>query len=312
MNRTNMGLSAILSATALAAITACSGGGTSPSSGGTSTLSVALVDAPFAMSGAMVTAVNLGIDKVEVVGGGAQPAVVASFTTPDVVNILQYTSASSALTFPAASIPAGSYQQIRFVLDSATTTIAYTDSTGQHVAPLTVPSGTVGGFGNASSTDAGDGQGTSGFKVNVALDASANYTYGYILDFNAAQSIVAAGPKFILKPVIVATALATSGAIGGTVQNTAGTAVAGAEVDAQQNGMTVNSGITAADGTFAINALPVGVYSLLVKNTGTTSAGNTFTATGFDGTAAANPTVTVPGTITVTAGATASAGIVKD
>lgn len=278
----------------LALVTACSGGGGSTPAPGTSTLSVALVDAPFAMSGATVTAVNLGILKVEVVGAG-QPTVVASFTSPDVVNILNYPNATSALTFPTATIPAGSYQQVRFVVDTATTTISYTDSTGSHSAALTIPSGTIGGFGNASSTDNGDGQGTSGFKVNAPFTAVAGSTYGFIIDFNAAQSIVQTGnAMFILKPVTVATAVAISGSLTGTVKNNAGLAVANAEVDAQQGGVTINSGLTDANGAFNINALPAGSYTLIVKNMYTTLAGESVTATNADSTAnVTGPTVTV-------------------
>lgn len=303
----------IVALVALAALSACSGGGSgSTPAARSSTLSVAMVDAPFAMSGDTVTAVNLGIDKVEAVGTGG-PVVIKDYgSSPNVVNVLAYTSASAPLQFPSATIAAGSYQQIRFVLDSATTTIAYTDAAGvSHTAPLTVPSGTVGGYGNASSTDAGDGAGTSGFKVNVGLDAAAGQTYSYILDFNAAQSIVMNGNgNFILKPVVVATAVANSGAISGTVTNNAGMPVSGAEVDAQQNGTTINSSVTAADGTFTINALAAGTYTLVVKNSGTSVAGATITATGFDATVGA--TLNVPGTVTVTAGGTASAGTIKD
>lgn len=300
----------VFSAVALASVTACSGGGSVATNSATSSLSVAMVDAPFATSGSTVTALNLGIVKVEVVGSG-QPVIVATYPTPNVVNILAYTSQAAPLTFPAATIPAGTYAQIRFVLDSATTTLAYTDSSGvSHTVPLTIPSATRGGFGNATSTDSGDGQGTSGVKVNVALDAAAGGTYGFILDFNAAQSVVAAGPNFLLKPVIVATAVATAGAIGGTVHSVAGNPVVGAEVDAVQNGATVDAGLTAADGTFAINALPAGNYTLVVKNQYTTLAGTSQNATGYDTSAGA--TVSVPGVVTVTAGETASAGTIID
>lgn len=309
MDRRLLGMLALVS---LAACSGGGGGGSAPTSG-TPTLSVAMVDAPFAMSGATVTAVDLGIDKVEVVGTSG-PVVIKDYgATPNVVNILDYTSASAPLQFPSATIAAGSYQQIRFVLDSATTTIAYTDASGAHTSPLTVPSGTSGGFGNGSSTDSGDGQGTSGFKVNIALDASGNATYGYILDFNAAQSIVMTGNgKFILKPVIVATAVQTSGAIAGTVVNmaTPGVAVVGAEVDAVVGATTINSGVTATDGTFTINALPVGSYTLVVKNSGTTLGGSAFTATNYDTSVGAM--LAVPGPFAVTAGSTTSAGTIKD
>lgn len=301
---------------ALVALSACSGsggGGSSTPTASTSTLSVAMVDAPFAMSGATVTAVNLGIDKVEAVGASG-PVVLKDFgSTPDVVNILGYTSQSSPLQFPAATIPAGSYQQIRLLLDTATTTISYTDASGvAHTnVPLAVPSATMGGFGNSTSTDGGDGQGTSGVKVNVGLDAQGGQTYGYILDFNAAQSIVETGNgRFMLKPVIVATAVQTAGAFSGTVTNNAGTPVVGAEVDALSGTTTVNSGVTASDGTFAINALPVGSYALVVKNTGTTSAGAAFTATNYDSSVGA--TLSVPGPFNVTNAATTNVGTIKD
>ncbi|MHB8148374.1 MAG: DUF4382 domain-containing protein [Vulcanimicrobiaceae bacterium] len=294
---------------ALLLLSACGGG----SSGGAATtpstqnatMNVAMVDAPFQMSGNTVTAVNLGIDKVEVVGNGASPTVIQSFSTPDVVNILNYTSISAPLSF-TGSIPAGSYQQIRLVLDTATTTIAYTDSNGMpHTAVLTVPSGTTGGFGNANSTDSGDGSGTSGLKVNVSLTAVGGSTYGFVLDFNADQSIVETGNgNFMLKPVIVATAQATSGSLTGSVVNQAGTAVAGAEVEALQGTTVVNTGVTDANGNFAINALPAGTYTLEVLNTYTTLAGTTATATGFD--ASVGNTLMVTGTITVTAGANAA------
>lgn len=297
----------------------CSGGGSTssptPSSVSTASINFALVDAPFRTSGIQVTAVNLGIDKVEVVGGGAAPTAFATFTPPQVVNILNYTAAGSPLQF-SGNIPPGSYSQLRLLLDTATTTISYVDASGTaHTnVPLTVPSATANGYGNNSSADAGDGQGTAGLKVNVSLNASAGTSYGFVVDFNALHSIVLTGsptaPTFILKPVLVATAQATSGAIAGTVQNNAGTAVSGAEVEAQQNGTTVNSTVTAADGTFTINALPAGSYQLVVLNTFTTLGGTQSTATGYD--TSVGTTLNVANAVTVTAGQTAQAGVIKD
>ena len=297
-------------------LAACGGGGSSSGLGTTptaqnATMNVALIDAPFAMSGNTVTAVNLGIDKVEVVGNGAAPTVIQTFSTPDVVNILNYISAATPLSF-TGSIPAGTYQQIRLLLDTATTTIVYTDSNGvSHTAPLTVPSGTSGGFGNADSTDAGDGPGTAGLKVNVGLDALAGQTYGFLLDFNADQSIVETGNgSFMLKPVIVATEQATSGSLSGTVVNRAGKPVAGAEVEALQGSTVVNSGVTDANGNFSVNALAAGTYTLEVLNTYTTLAGVSVTAAGFDASVGATLTVTAPAT--VTAGAVTTVPPISD
>lgn len=306
-----------LFAAAAVALASCGGGGSASvpvGSSTTSSINVALVDAPFATSGITVTALNLGILKVEVVGNGAAPTAFVTNATPQVVNILNYTSASAPLSF-AGTIPAGTYAQLRFVLDTATTTISYTDANGvaHNNVPLTVPSATTNGYGNNSSTDVGDGQGTAGVKVNVALTVVAGTTYGFVVDWNALHSIVVTGglaPQFMMKPVLVATAQATSGAIAGTVKSQAGVAVTGAEVDAQQGGTTVNSTVTAADGTFTINALPAGSYTLVVKNSYTTLGGTVNTAVSYD--ISVGATLTVSGSVTVSAGLTTQAGIITD
>lgn len=282
----------------------CGGGGStggSAASPSTSSVSTALVDGPFRSSGGTVSAVNVTIAKVTLVGGGA-PQVLATFSPSKSINLLDYQT--TALQFGTAQIPPGQYQQLRLVLDtsSANNTSVVINGTSY---PLTIPSATGGGFGNATSTDNGDGVGTSGIKVNVALNAQAGQSYGFLIDFNAAESIVKAGANYLMKPVLVATAQSQSGSIAGTVKNKAGTAVSDAEVLAQQNGVTVNSGVTDANGAFQINALPVGSYTLVVKNQWTSQAGSAETATGADGTA----DVTVSPAVNVTLGATTTVAI---
>ncbi len=290
-------------ALALAFALAACGGGSSGGTGamptsGTSQLSVAMLDAPIQLNGITVTAVNLGIDKVEAVGNGSAATVLQTYSSPNVVNILNYTSTSNALNF-SGTIPAGQYQQLRLVLDTATTTISYTQNGTTYTdVPLTVPSATQGGFGNATSTDSGDGAGTAGVKVNVSLDALAGNTYGFVLDFNAGQSIVeTGGGNFIMKPVIVATAIAQSGSLSGTVLNQAGAPVVGAEVEATQNGTVVNAGITDANGNFSIDALPAGTYTLVVENSYTTQAGAQVTATGYDTSVGVSLTLSTSATV---------------
>jgi len=226
------------------------------------------MDAPFRTSGGTVSAVNVAIAKVELVGTG-QPQVLATFSPSKVINLLDYQT--SPLALGSSQVPAGQYQQLRFVLDtssSSNTTVVVNGTT----YPLTIPSATrAGGFGNNTSTDNGDGTGTSGIKVNVGLNAQSGQIYGYVIDFNAAESIVQTGnASFLMKPVLVATAQNIAGSISGTVKNTAGAAVGNAEVVAEQNGQAVNSGVTDANGNFAINALPAGSYTLVVNNQWTT------------------------------------------
>jgi hypothetical protein len=92
------------------------------------------------------------------------------------------------------------------------------------------------------------------------------------------------------------------------VKDNAGSGVSNAEVLAQLNGQTVNSGVTDANGDFTINALPTGSYTLVVNNTWTSQAGAAQTATGADGTAA----VTLSTPVTVTAGQTTSGVAITD
>lgn len=291
-------ITALVAGSAL--LTACGGGGggtgATPSGNSTATLSAALIDGPFRTSGGTVSAVNITISKVEAVGADGGTQTIATFSPSKQINLLDYQT--SALNLGSSQIPAGQYQQLRFILDTSqanNTSVTVNGTT----YPLTIPSATGGGFGHATSTDGGDGAGTSGVKVNVGLNAQAGESYGFLIDFNAAESIVQTGSgNWMMKPVLVASAQALAGSIAGTVKNNAGTAVANAQVVAQQNGTTINSGVTDANGNFVINALPAGSYTLVVNNTWTSQAGAAQTATGADGTAA----VTDPNPVTVTGG----------
>lgn len=292
--------------TCLAVLLAACGGGSGgagmPGGAGAATLGAALMDSPFRTSGGTVTAVNLSISKVEAVGAGGVQTI-ATFSPAKQINLLDYQSAP--LQLGSAQIPSGQYQQLRFVLDTTATNSVVVNGTSY---ALTIPSaGGPSGFNGNTSTDSGDGPGTAGIKVNVSLNAQAGQTYGFLIDFNAAESIVQAGGsgQWLMKPVLVATAQSVSGSIAGTVKNNAGQPVSNAEVLAQQNGVTVNSAVTDSTGAFQINALPAGSYTLVVENSWTSQAGAAQTATGADGTAA----VTDPSPVTVTAGQTASAAI---
>lgn len=298
-----------LAAALTVALGGCGGGSSSgvPSGTGTSSLSVALVDGPFRTSGGTVTAVNIAVSKVEAVGASGVQTI-ATFSPAQQINLLSYTTQSSPLQLGTASIPAGQYQQLRLVLDlsnASNTSVVINGTT----YPLTIPSATgPSGFANATTTDSGDGPGTAGIKVNVGLTAQAGQSYGFVIDFNAAESIVSAGAsgQYFMKPVLVAAAQSLAGAIAGVVKNSAGTtAVANAEVLAQQNGMTINSGITDANGNYQINALPVGTYTVIVENQWTSQAGAANTATGADGTAS----VTYPSPVSVTNNQTTTVNI---
>jgi hypothetical protein len=265
---------------------------------GTAYVSASLMDAPFQTTGGTVTAVNIAVSKVELVGtGGVQT--VATFSPSQEINLLNYETAP--LQLGTGQVSAGTYQQLRLVLDTS-----QADNTSVVINgvtyPLSIPSATGIGFGGNTSTDNGDGVGTSGVKVNIGLTAQAGQTYGFIIDFNAAESIVqTGGGSYLMKPVLVATAQTASGTIAGTVKNNAGNPVSGAEIVAMQAGIAINSGVSDMSGNYAINALPAGSYTLVVNNVWTSQAGAAETASGYD--PSAGSSFTVPGgSLTVTSG----------
>ncbi|MGH7728630.1 MAG: DUF4382 domain-containing protein [Vulcanimicrobiaceae bacterium] len=262
-------------------LSACSGGSapaTGNSSGTQSKVSIAMVDAPFKMSGGVVTAVTISVAKVELIGAGG-PQTLATFDPAEQINLLQYQSVPG-IQLGTASVPAGHYQQVRLLLDDSSPS-NNTITVNGNTYPLDIPSATgpTSNFNGGSSIDDGDGPGTAGIKVNLGLNAVGGQTYSILIDFNAAESIVQAGNsgKWIMKPVIVASPYA-SGFFGGQVvlaQPSGPTVpVANAEILAEQNGQTINAGVTGADGSYTINALPQGPYSLIVNNAWTNQAGS--------------------------------------
>jgi len=283
---------------AASSLAACSGGGGSAggndagSSGSAPSstqakVTMSLVDAPFRSSGQTVTAVTITLKALELVGQSA-PVVLQSFTPSLAINLLSFQTAPG-IQLGTATIPAGQYQQARLILDTSSpnnNSVTLGDGT---VHPLKIPSasGGNGGFGN-TPIDNGDGPGQSGLKVNIGLDAAGGQTYSILLDFNAAESIVTAGNsgQWILKPVIVGSAFA-SGFFGGTVVLAQPTGspipVVNAQILAQQNGTTVNSGVTGMGGTYQINGLPQGTYTIVINNMWTSLAGAAQSATPSNG-----------------------------
>jgi len=273
-------LALIGSALALVAGVGCTGQNGGPSGSQPATVNVSILDAPFSLGGHTVTQVNVALKEVDLIGSGGHQ-VLATFSPDKVVNLLDFQT--TPLNVAAAAIPAGVYQQFRLVLDTASsaTNIVVDGAT----FPLVIPSATgPEGFGGNTSTDQDNGPGTAGIKVNAHFMAQGGFTYGFVIDFNAAESIVFANNEYMMKPVLVATAVATSGAIAGTVTNSINSgAVVNAQVLAEQGATAINSGVTDTSGHYQINALPAGTYTIVVNNTWTNQAGQAMTATNGNG-----------------------------
>ena len=102
----------------------------------------------------------------------------------------------------------------------------------------------------------------SGLKIKIDQELEAGEEYEFLLDFDVDKSIVSAGNSggFILKPVIRATATAETGVIVGAVHPTSFQS----EITAQSATNKI-SAYTNANGEFALNGVPAGIYKVTVK-----------------------------------------------
>jgi hypothetical protein len=155
-----------------------------------------------------------------------------------IYNLLSLVNGEEAL-LADTEFPTGKLSQIRLVLGENNSL-----KIGDEVFPLTTPSAQQ-----------------SGLKLQVNEDLREEFTYNFILDFDAAASIVATGAagKFNLKPVIRCTAEENSGAIEGII------ALLG-----QKAMITATSGefsytsYTDEEGGFLIKGVKPGTYQLTV------------------------------------------------
>ena len=195
---------------ALSCLLALAGCG-SDGSGPVGTLNVLLTDAP----GCGYDHVYVTVDHVEISADGTDWTRVPVNPALDRIDLLSLTN-GALLSLGSVPLSAGTYQQVRLVLKDNGTSAPWANAlvlTGSSTElPLKTPSGQQ-----------------IGYKIRGPITVQANTLSDLVLDFDACQSVVAAGAsgQHLLKPVVTATAKVVSGAIAGTAQP-------GAWVSAQQ------------------------------------------------------------------------------
>jgi hypothetical protein len=153
---------------------------------------------------------------------------------PGVYNILEFTNGLDTL-LGVIDVPVGKVSQIRLVLG---------DDNSIKVD---------GGLLDLSTPSAQQ----SGLKLNVHTELKAGITYTFLLDFDAARSIVKTGTgSYKLKPVIRVITNAESGAIKGTVSIPESTPAVYAINDLDTLGTTFAD----STGAFLIKGIPAGTY----------------------------------------------------
>ncbi|CAG9183739.1 hypothetical protein LMG23992_05068 [Cupriavidus laharis] len=143
-------------------------------------------------------------------------------------------------TLGQTALPAGTYQQVRLVLDAN----RGGGSSGA-LANSVVPTG-----GTEQSLDTPSAV-QSGIKINRPFTVSAGTLTDLVLDFDACKSVVTRGNgSFGLKPVVTAIPTVVSGAVTGVVGS-----APGARVYAERNGVVVKATVADANGNFILSPI---------------------------------------------------------
>lgn len=139
-------------------------------------------------------------------------------------------------TLGETALPAGTYQQIRLVLES---------NASVPNANSVVP---IGGVEQPLDTPSGP---QSGLKINGNFTVQGNQLTDLVLDFDACKSIVRRGNgTFGLKPVISAVPLSVAGDLIGTV-----TGAPGAMVYAERGGQVIKATVADGSGNFKLSPI---------------------------------------------------------
>ena len=189
------------------------GGSSESTSQEVGTLRVAMTDAPACGFDAVhVTVTRIRVHRSETAAdedGGWRDLTVSP---PRKLNLLDLQNGVLA-DLGQIELEAGRYMQVRLVLDAAAGSNTVTPTGGTELA-LRTPSAQQ-----------------SGLKLKHVFDVAADQTVDLVLDFDACRSIVKAGNtgNYLLKPVLTAIPVVTSGTIAGSL----GAAGSGAVVSVQ-------------------------------------------------------------------------------
>lgn len=224
-------------------------------SSSTGTVVVRLTDAPADDFASVI----VYISEVTVKGSGASANEMVISSTEQSFDLLTLQNGVTA-ALGTATVPTGSYSQIRLLVDSARVTLkagnTFTDGTSS--AKLTVPSGSQ-----------------TGIKVTFSppVTVSEGQTV-LVVDFDISQSFVFQGPhdhpnSISFKPVLHATALDVAASISGTILP----AIAHATVYAIAGSDTVQTAFAdVTTGAYTLHFLPPGTYVVGAAATGFQSA----------------------------------------
>ena len=211
--------------------------------------------------------VNVALDGVQLLtSAGSTPFLTNA--KPQVTNLIDLQD--HALNLEGTAL-AGQYTGVRLLIDPANSNVTI----GKTTLPIVWGSP---GSPTTAQVIAVD------FACAFGLGATSAKTE-LALDFNVMQSVRFLNGKIYVQPSVTAANAAAQ--VAGKVQNAAGKPVSNATVLAlDSSGHIINSTATKSDGTYTLHALPPGMYTIAVRNSFVTAAGETITAVNADAGAA--------------------------
>lgn len=287
-------------------------------------------DAAPTLSGKQLAHFNLAIREVDATDGSGRFLVVAQYSSPLIVDVLQYQGGSGAAVGQTSNTQR-TYGQIRFVVDPAASQAIYADNS---TASLNFA------YGRNTSSDSGAGNSTRTTSAGhglVAITNTQSFTIGASaaelvnIDFNLLESLstgndtgggISSGGitpmdtsggiatnSISVRPTLFVAGNSNSGHITGTVVGSNGNGVSGAVVVAiGSSGNVGNTVATDASGGFDLHTLPSDTYQIRIYNSYTNAAGAHSSAKG----SASKRDVIFGPAITVGPGQTTSAGTITD
>lgn len=266
-------------------------------------------------NGVNVTQVNLGIDRIYVTDSAGNQVIVAQYTSPHIINVLQYQNGSTT-QIASASVPTITYSSMTVVIDAASSSVVAANGTKSRLVFRNVADLSSAGFGRSTTTVAA----ASSSSSTVALTFRGGFTVAqtgqvnFDTDFNAFESLLptsnSSSAQWSSRASLSVAQEGLEGMITGQVVNASGKAVRNAVIVATNaSGNAVASSFTDSSGSFLLHTLAAGSYKLTVYNAYTTASGWHVAATGNTKT---NASFAGPANVRVIPGQTAFVEAIRD
>ncbi len=233
-------------------------------------------------NGVNLTQVNLGIDAIYVTDPSGSRVIVAQYSSPQIVNVLQYQNGS---TTPIASgqVPTITYSSMTIVVDTKSSSVETATGAKLPLVFRNAADESSAHFGTATTT-------ATASASSIALTFSRGFAVAqtgqqnFDVDFNAFESLLP-GPysssAWAARASLSVAEQGLEGTMTGQVVNASHSPVHNAVIVATDAyGNAVASSFTDSYGAFLLHTLAGGSYKLTVYNAYTTAAGWHIAASG--------------------------------